>query len=222
MSEERERQQLEFFGCILASATHQLNNVLSTADQIAGRLGDMLTAAEAGHKLVAHKIADIKDRFLIQVQRGADLVGNLNAFAHCVDRTSGEIDLGRLVHQFLSLYERFAARRRLELSKALFATNVRLPGDPLDIQQALFLFLEMLHPAVRAGGHAAIEVKRGEIGGIVAVRGRQEDLAIDEQAFTSLAGWLAAVLPDASVTRSDTPGEDMILALHLGNKQTAG
>ena len=222
MNDDRERQQLEFFGCILASATHQLNNVLSTADQITGLLGDMLTAAEAGHNLEPRKIADIKDRLLVQVQRGADLVGNLNAFAHCVDRQHGEIELGGLVHQFLSLYERFASRRRLELRKAHFAPDVGTQGNPLDIQHALFLFLEVLLPAAPAGGRATIAVGQGDEGGIVEVRGGPDDLAIDEEAFILLASRLATVVPAASVTRSDTSGGDLIFALHLGNKQAAG
>lgn len=222
MNDNRERQQLEFFGCILASATHQLNNVLSTADQVVGLLGDILAAAETGHRLDPRKIEDIKDRLLVQVRRGADLVGNLNSFAHSVDRPQGEIDLGRLVHQFLSLYERLAARRRLELNKALFAVDVGFQGNPLDIQHALFLFLEVLHPAARAGGRATIEVRQGGKGAIVEARGGPKDLAIDEEAFTSLASRLAAIVPAASVTRSYSPGGDMILALHFGNKQAAG
>jgi hypothetical protein len=222
MNNDREQQQLEFFGCILASATHQLNNVLSTADQIAGLLGDMLVATDTGHSLDPRKIADIKDRLLVQVQRGTDLVGNLNAFAHCVDRQHGEIELGRLVHQFLSLYKRFASQRRLELSKAHFAPDVGSQGNPLDIQHALFLFLEVLHPAAPAGGRATIAVKQGDEGGIVEVRGGPEDLTLDEEAFTSLASRLATVVPVASVTRSDTSGGGLIFALHLGNKQAAG
>jgi C4-dicarboxylate-specific signal transduction histidine kinase len=220
MNDDRQRRQLEFFGCILASVTHQLNNVLSTTDQVAGLLGDMLAGATAGRPLDAGKVGSIKDRLLVQVQRGAALVEHLNAFAHSADRPRGEIDLGRLVHQFLPLYERFAARRRLDLAEGDLAADVHFQGNPLACQHALFLLLETVAPATSAGGRATVAVRATETGGFVEIHAAPGEAACDEGALAALPGRLAEVEAPARLTRGGGGGPLLVLEFGEGDARS--
>ncbi len=108
-------QELQFFGAISASLSHQLNNVLSIINENAGLLSDMLAAAEQGFPLDAAKIDRSTQRIAKQVNRGAGYISRMNQFAHSVDETEQTVDLNVMLAQIVSLCQRFASLRKVAL-----------------------------------------------------------------------------------------------------------
>ena len=62
-------EDLAFFGRITASATHQINNVLSILVELHGLLEDLLEPSREGEPVPAKKLADVTEQNVAEVAR---------------------------------------------------------------------------------------------------------------------------------------------------------
>ena len=137
-------QELQFFGAISASLSHQLNNVLSIINENAGLLSDMLAAAEQGFPLDAAKIDRSTQRIAKQVNRGASYISRMNQFAHSVDETEQTVDLNLMLAQIVSLCQRFASLRKVSLVIEDSApTAAKVLGCSFQQQHLVYLCIDL-------------------------------------------------------------------------------
>lgn len=140
--DEPGRPDLEFFGKLTAGTTHELNNVMSIIEQVIGLLEDQLTAARDGAALDSDKLWTVNDRILKQLQRGTNLLFNLNRFAHTVDRGSKQTPLEEYLDMLSALTQRFANLARVQFS--VYNTTSGLVffyQDPFTLLEAPFQIL---------------------------------------------------------------------------------
>jgi hypothetical protein len=147
---------LRFFGVVTASVTHELNNVNSTIEQIAGLLEDHLALLQADQSADPERLRTIHERIVRQTRRAAGTIERLNRFAHYADTPCVHIDLNGLVANLRDLAERLAGRCRIALSFAPAAEDVALEGDPFLLARLIFGHLEVFWENLPAG--AEIEI----------------------------------------------------------------
>lgn len=147
-NDERSRtlreNELAFFGAITASVTHEINNVMSIIEQVAGLLEDLCAGAESSRPIEREKILSVHERIAKQIERGVTIIKRLNAFAHSVDEPVKTIELNALIENLIALTERFATLRKLSLKLETSPTIISIKSKPFTLQQALFVCLERM------------------------------------------------------------------------------
>lgn len=155
MNSENERPgnrgDLRFFGAVTASVTHELNNVLSIIDQVAGLFADHLAALRAGRPIDPERLTEIQMRIARQASRGDEIVKRLNAFAHTVDEPRVRFSAPDVLGNLAAVCRRFVTLRQATLAVELPAEPVWLEGDPFALQLAVFSLLQQLLPCLDDG-----------------------------------------------------------------------
>ncbi len=157
---------LAFFGRISAGVTHELNNVVSIIEQVTGLLEDQLYSANSGGTLDVDKLQSVHDRIMAQIDRGVELIHNLNRFSHTVDEAERDTDLAELMAIHSVLGRRFAALKNVSFEVSLSAASIIVRCSPFRLLEAVFavelaalatmnpddqLTLAMIHEPGRAG-----------------------------------------------------------------------
>ena len=106
-----ENREAAFIAKITASTTHEIRNVLAIIKESAGLIGDLVHASSEARPLNQDRVIRAIDRVDAQITRGADLLTNLNRFAHSLDHVTEQVDLNLEADQVAPLCERFARQK---------------------------------------------------------------------------------------------------------------
>jgi hypothetical protein len=137
-----ENPEAAFLAKITASTTHEVRNVLAIVKESAGLIGDMVRSAGKRGPLAEDKLLRSVGRIDAQVGRGAELLTNLNRFAHSLDQEQERINLNDGARRVASLCERFARQKRHEVVVLECEEEVVVVASALWLQMALFAAVE--------------------------------------------------------------------------------
>jgi hypothetical protein len=129
---------LQFFGIVTASVSHELNNVNSTIEQIAGLLEDHLAGLQSGKEIDPDRLRDVHQRIRRQTRRAAEIIERLNRFAHTADDPRARFELGGLLEILVGICRRLSQQRRVELQTAARGEEIWLEGDPFQLARTIF------------------------------------------------------------------------------------
>jgi C4-dicarboxylate-specific signal transduction histidine kinase len=202
-----ENREAAFLAKITASATHEIRNVLAIVKESAGLIQDVIHSWSQSEVPNQDKVLRSLGRIDAQVTRGADLLSNLNRFAHSLDRVQEETDLSLEAQQVALLSQRFARKKRHLVQVRSADQRLPVAVKPLELQMALFAAVECcldqlpeastvtIHPA-REGDRASVEFI-GEAG---------EEALLPAPSAADGWGRLVELLDDfgASIETSDT------------------
>lgn len=183
-----ELDALKFIGAVTASVSHELNNVITIIDQVAGLLQDTLAGARAGSPLDAAKLQSLQERIARQTRRGIEIVKNLNRFAHGVDEPVVRFEMNAVIGNLVSLVQRLAELRKVRLSVRYAGRDTYVTSSPFRLQQALFYCLERFLRCASPGSEIVLAV---------ACDGSSACVAVSGPAWSAEADWqdrLAEVL----------------------------
>jgi len=133
-----DRTGLPFVGRITGSVTHELSNVISTIEQVAGLLADLVETNPVLEDGLTARLHDISGRIERQTERGTVLIRELNFFSHLSDKESAEFDLTEVVRNIAVLSRRFANLQKKEILTTGLEHDVMIESDPLMISQLVF------------------------------------------------------------------------------------
>ena len=154
-------EQLQFFGKITASVTHEINNVLSVINENSGLLSDWLVRAAQGHALDYSKVKRVNDTIQNHLGRGKTIVKRLNRFAHSVDEPVKEVDITEAIENITALSQRLAYQKNVSLHGEFPADPVTVVSNPLILQQVVFQSIALLLEKARSSDSIVIHVKSG-------------------------------------------------------------
>jgi signal transduction histidine kinase len=129
---------LSFFGSITASLSHELSNSVAIINELAGLTHDILPDTRRKARVDCVRLRELAQRITSQVKRGQDTIRKLNRFAHSVDDPFCEFDLRKLLEEIVSLAQRFASLKRVDLEPRLTDDSLIIRSDPFRMQQAIF------------------------------------------------------------------------------------
>lgn len=211
-----EREGLAFFGALAASVTHELNNVLSTVDQVSGLLGDLVTGAAAGGAVDPRRLATLRGRIDRQVRRGIEIVQHLNSFAHSLDDPAGPFEAADLLEDLIVLSGRLADLERVRLGRGVWE-EWRGNGDAFLLQQGTFEALRWILAGSAEGDEIQVGLRRDGAVGVVSISGtaRIDEHDADE-ALERLARVMQAMGGEHRIERRAAGGTVVELRLRAG------
>lgn len=110
-----DREDLQFFGRICASVSHDIKNVLAVVNEGAGLLADLSMLADKGVPLDPAKLRTVANSIQSQIRRGDTIVKGMNAFAHSVDEHVRQVDLTEVLQLVVTLARRLATAKSVTL-----------------------------------------------------------------------------------------------------------
>ena len=133
-----DNREAAFIAKITASTTHELRNVLAIVKESAGLIEDMLLAVDQRGSKKQDILKRALSRIESQVNRGAEIMANLNRFAHSLDETEDRIDLNRDVEQIAFLCQSFARQKNHLLKVLPGGDTPTVALNSLRLQMAVF------------------------------------------------------------------------------------
>ena len=170
MSERDDYGDLQFFGAIVASVSHELNNVITIIDQVDGLLQDLLTAEQSGAPITMGQLKTIHERIARQTVRGVEIVKNLNRFAHGIDEPS-VLELNSVLENLFELARRIVERRRFKLVVQYANPEVVVTASQFWLQQLVFQCLQQFLNSSPETSEISVAVSREGSSAVVAMAG---------------------------------------------------
>ncbi len=152
----RQEQGLWFFGVVTASLSHEINNAIAIIGELSGLLDDLLYAAEQGRPLNIEKVKEVSGKIGKQVKKGQGIIKRLNRFAHSVDEPVREFDMRDLLEQIVTIAERFAFLKGVNLQTQLTSGSMMIRNNPFTLQHAIFACIEVALTASGKGGIVSV------------------------------------------------------------------
>ena len=207
---------LAFFGRMNAAISHDMKNVLAIINETASLLDELMELQQDGQmEPNPEKLRTLSRRIVQQVERGQNVITNMNAFAHSIDVPVREVDLARVMNVMAVLSRHFATGKTLDLD--LSDEGPRVTTHPFFLNDLIHHALNFAIAAAGPEKRIGITVKAGDGGGEIVLSG----LAKIEKTFPSeIAATLAQFLGvgiavDHSMIRLTVPAK-MPAAVELG------
>ncbi len=129
--------ELQFFGKMTASISHEIKNVMAIINESAGLLEDYTLMAEKGMPIKPDRLKTVSDRVTAQIGRANTITRNLNSLAHSVDEFQKSIGIKETLDLALGLCGRFADMRGVKL-------DFQPPADFPTVITSPFHFLNLI------------------------------------------------------------------------------
>ena len=147
---------LQFFGKMTASVSHEIKNVLAIINENAGLLEDLTLMAGRGKPIDPERLKKMAETVKSQIGRADGIIKNMNRFAHSIDQAITTVDLNETIELIIALTDRFATTRGVQI-------DFQLPDNPVKIQTATFLLMNLLWLCLDFAMSAAGDEKRVEL-----------------------------------------------------------
>ena len=149
--------EMAFLGKIAASMTHEIKNTYAIILESSGLLSDLLTFHQEGPFPHKEKFQKVLGTINEQVNRGVVLATRLNQFAHSMDEPLASVNIADLLELVVSLMQRLARRRGVELKAIAPDGEVTCMSDPFRLQLVLASVIEQLADALESGGRIILQ-----------------------------------------------------------------
>lgn len=150
-------ESLAIIGKVTAGQSHDVANVLSIINELAGLQQDVLLSADHGHDARLAKLKETCEKIQRQVERGKWINRSINMFAHSMDTPLAVFDVKELICRIVFLAERWARLQKVELIAELPGETTALENSPLLFQCAAFVCID-------AALSAAADTRRVSVG----------------------------------------------------------
>jgi C4-dicarboxylate-specific signal transduction histidine kinase len=168
------REGLRFFGILSASISHEIKNALAVISESAGLMDDLLVASGKGIPVDEARLKKSADRIRSQVQRSDAIVKNMNAFAHSIDHTFVQADVGQVITLTAALVRRMLDMRGVTV-------RVEIPAEPLPVKTAPFflknltwLLLDSAAECVEKSKELRVSLEQSESGVDIGISGLED------------------------------------------------
>jgi len=155
---------LQFYGKTAASLSHEIKNALAVMNENAGLLEDFAAMSEGGTPIDPGRLKSLAGKVIKQIRRADGIVGTMNRFAHSVDESVKDVDLGEIVEFVATLSRRLASMRGVTLEPRRGDSPVTITTNPFFLQNLVSLCLDFAMAAVGAGKTVGLVAEETENG----------------------------------------------------------
>jgi len=152
-------REVAFIGRVAAGVSHELMNVLATIRESSGLIEDFLAIDDTSfpyREKLSRTLVTIRG----QVNRGMEIGGRLNWFAHSMDDRAVRLEVNELLGQLASLMQRRAGIRRVEVRVRGSESPAEIETDPIRLQMILAACIEYCLDQTAGGGVITLECQR--------------------------------------------------------------
>lgn len=141
-SDRIRNEGLALLGKITAGQSHEVTNVLSIINELAGLQQDALSVADRKGDVDLAKLKAICRKIQFQVARGETIIRSINRFAHSLDAPLAVFDVKETIGRIVFLAERWTRLKQVELLAILPEATMVLENSPFLFQCAVFVCIE--------------------------------------------------------------------------------
>jgi len=152
--------ELAFLGRILASATHDLQNILAIIKECGALSEDILGMNKISRLKHGDKLASACGSIGPQVERGRALLIALNSLAHAAGAEYPQTDGVLFASRGIALAERMARLKECTLGPGELEKDVRIAGDAFLFLETLYLGVALVLTNCTAGNALRIDLLR--------------------------------------------------------------
>lgn len=153
--------ELQFFGKMTASISHEIKNVMAIINESAGLLEDYTLMVEKGLPIDPQKLKVVAQRVTKQIQRADDITKNMNSLAHSVDHFQKSVDLGEILELAVGLSKRLADMRSITLDLKLPTGPPSVITSPFHLQNLIWQVLDFAMDASGDGKTVGLTFETG-------------------------------------------------------------
>lgn len=159
-------RELDFFGAVTASATHEIKNHLAVINEQSNLILEILDMTHQGHPPDLEHLQDLSNRVVARVAQADQVVRRLNAFAHSAEAKRDRSELSQALELMVLFYGRLAALKgvTLEREPGPASEGVQIKARPIVLQQVIWAALQSVVAAARGGRvRVGVEVRENSI-----------------------------------------------------------
>ena len=191
-----------FMGEILASVTHDMQNVMAIIKE-SGALADDILALNGRPRLKhGEKLTEALGNVQQQVLRGRELMLMLNGFAHAAEDYPERCDLCRFTKQICVLANRMVRMKECRLAVELHASPLPVSGSAFKVMQGAYLAVASVLAGCSKGDTLTVAAREGE----GASEGGRLRIASEVNAETPETAGLRMVMEYLGATCAAGPG----------------
>lgn len=150
-----------FMGDILASVTHEMQNVMAIIKESGALVDDILNLNGPPRMRYGDKLEESLQHIREQVGRARDLMLMLNGFAHAASDYSQSCDVVHFAKQISVLAERMVRMGECRLDVKLEGEPLPVFGNALMIMQSMYLALSAVLEGCASGDTISLLLLRG-------------------------------------------------------------
>jgi len=162
---------LQFYGKTAASLSHEIKNALAIINENAGLLKDFTLMSREGLPIDPERLMSVAEKVMTQVRRADGIVANMNRFAHSVDESVKEVDLGEILEFVATLSRRLASMRGVTLEPTRVTSPATITTNPFFLQNLVSLCLDFAMDAAGEGKTVGLVAEETENGARVTFMG---------------------------------------------------
>ena len=215
MSEEKllREKGLAFFGSITASFSHEINNVMTIINELAGLMDDLLQVGQQGRPLQLERLRGISERIGTQVKRGEEMIKRLNRFAHTIDETVKTVNMRELLGDLIALSERPLTLRRARLETQFPEETILLVSNPFLLQQAIFSCIDLVLAASHDNQLLRLILEKQDGGARITITGEYPIVKTDNAILSFLPILMEELGGKVEIIYTDSGGLSLVLSL---------
>ncbi len=202
---------LRFFGRIMAGVSHELNNVITVVEEVAGLLDDLILLAQRGKPLKLERLALQTEKIHRQVARGKALVKHMNRFSHSVDERQGGCNLRQELENLFALSERLVNQKQTTLEFSCPDTLPTLSCDAFVLKHTLFTCLMAFLTTDTPRVPLRVDVESIDRGVTIHLTGQ----GLDAEALDRLREELDPLLQDLAASLNVSTSSDTTISLTI-------
>lgn len=155
---------LTFLCRMLASATHEMQNVLAIIKESGALAGDVLSLNGPPRMKHGDKLMSALDTVEAQVERGRTLMTALNTCAHAAAAEYSELELSVFCDRAAVLADRVVRLKECSLKLVKQVHTGRVRADGFDFIQTVYRAVELVLAGCQAGDELALELHTAQNG----------------------------------------------------------
>ena len=152
--------KLASLGRLASGVAHEINNPLAIINQKAGLIKDLFTMHE--NYASDEKLMELINGVLSSVERAGSITRRLLNFARHMDTEIERFDLGEVIRDLISLLEKEAAFRRIDIFLDLPEEKVVIESDQGNVQQICLNLINNAFDAMEEGGRLDVAIQKIE------------------------------------------------------------
>jgi len=106
---------LNIFGAVTASISHEIKNRMAVINEHAGLMQDRILMSKRGGDINIEGMKRSADKIKQQITMADAIISNMNRFAHSVDKDRQQVDLHEASVLAAALFQRTASAREISL-----------------------------------------------------------------------------------------------------------
>jgi signal transduction histidine kinase len=157
--DDKNNDDMAFFGKVNASISHELKNILAIISEAAGLLHDLTEMVARGQKVELEMLKTCSQDIVEEIQRGFTTIKQMNMFSHSVDDPIKSVNLIEVLDLMISLagFLSFASKVRFD------PTQEEAPivsTCPFRLQNLVYQTLVFAFKSVGENGEIQVAVHR--------------------------------------------------------------